>query len=140
MDALLWREGWVSVPEEEFGIEHDRICASEKWIMEGLGYQNTISRRIDRSTHVILCDFPLWQHYFLLAERQHKWATGTLDLPPAGLEKMPPTDRLFETVWTVDREWMPSIRALVTAAANAKPVFRIESFEELQTFEPKFTE
>lgn len=140
MDALLWRKGWVSVPEEEFDEEHDRICESDRWIMEGLGYQNTIRRRIDHATHVILCDFPLWQHYFLLAERQLKWANGTLELRPAGLERMPPTDRLFETVWNVDRDWMPMIRELVTAAEKTKPVYRIESFEQLKGFDPSFVE
>ncbi len=135
MDALLWTEGWVAVPENVFADEHDRLCAANDWIIEGLGHKETIARRVNRATHVILCDFPLWQHYWLLAERQIKWAAGTLELRPGGLETMPPTSGLFETVWTVDRDWMPMIRDLVAAAEKTKPVFRIDSFEELTAFE-----
>ncbi|MEO9959029.1 MAG: hypothetical protein ABJF07_01930 [Nisaea sp.] len=135
IDKLLWQEGWVPAPRVFYEEAHNSVIRDDNWIIEGLGMLETIDQRIDRANHVIFCDFPLWQHFWLLAERQLKWAHGTLELPPGGQKKMPPTQALFETVWRVDRDWMPTIRGLVSDARQQKSVQIIASFEELENFE-----
>ncbi len=48
---------------------------------------------------------------------------------------MPSTGRLFEIIWQVDREWMPTIRELCNAQeARGKSVTRLESIEDLDAF------
>lgn len=135
IDKLLWQEGWVPTPRVRYEEAHNRVINDDTWIIEGLGMVETIGQRIDRANHVIFCDFPLWQHFWLLAERQLKWAQGTLELPPGGHKEMPPTEVLFETVWRVDRDWMPKIRDLVAGVKQSKAVQIIASFEELENFE-----
>ncbi len=84
------------------------------------------------ATVIVLVDMPLWIHFQLAAERQIAWATGRLEHPPAGIASMPPTAGLFETIWTVDRDWMPEIRRLVDAAATrGVRVTRIPTLEQL---------
>ena len=78
---------------------------------------------------------PLWMHFWLAAERQIEWSRGAIEHPPAGLEKMPPTEALFRTIWEVDQEWLPEIRALVaTEEQRGKRVARINSVSELDEF------
>jgi len=49
---------------------------------------------------------------------------------------MPPTRALFETIWTLDRDWLPEIRErLAQAERSGTDVHRIGSPEELEIFE-----
>jgi hypothetical protein len=135
IDKLLWLKGWVAVSEEAFQSVHQQAIDNDQWIMDGLGKLGTISSRIERSTHVVLIDMPLWQHFALAAERQIAWSSGALGDKPGGLDQMPPTRGLFETMWVVDQEWMPSIRHLVDAAeAIGTQAIRIRNLAELEAF------
>jgi adenylate kinase family enzyme len=135
VDKILWRPGWVLAPEQDYAAEHDRILAEPAWLLDGLGRLESIAPRIERATHVILVDMPLWQHFWLAAERQIAWAQGALAERPAGLAEMPPTRAFFETIWTLDRDWLPEIRERLARAERAgTDVRRIGSPEELETF------
>jgi len=128
--------GLVLAPEPEYAAEHDRILAQPAWLLDGLGRLDSIAPRIERAIHVILVDMPLWQHFWLAAERQIAWARRELQEPPAGLAEMPPTRALFETIWTLDRDWLPEIcERLAQAERTSTDVRRIGSPEDLETFE-----
>ncbi len=135
LDALLWKPGWVASPETEYEAAHARIIAGNAWIVDGLGRRESIPQRLHRSTHILLVDMPLWQHFWLAAERQMAWSKGELSAPPGRISDMPPTRGLFETIWTVDRDWMPDIRHSVTCAeASGRTVIRIGSADDLADF------
>lgn len=107
-------------PEEDYARQHR---------------QGSIPERIGRATEVVLIDMPLWMHFWLAAERQIAWAGGRLEHAPAGIAAMPPTRDLFRTIWEVDRDWMPGIRALCTEAeAGGKIVTRLASVDEIDAF------
>jgi adenylate kinase family enzyme len=136
IDSLLWQPGWQLTPVEVYDAGHARLIASDAWIIDGLGRRDSIPARLQRATDIVLVDMPLWVHFWLAAERQLRWTRGTVELPPAGLEKMPPTEALFRTIWEVDREWMPEIRRIVAAEERkGKRVVRIGSIAELDGFE-----
>ena len=135
VDAFLWRPGWVLSSVEAYEDQHRRIIASDRWILDGLGRLETIADRLARATDIVLIDMPLWVHFWLAAERQIAWAAGSIDNPPAGATKMPPTEALFQTIWDVDQNWMPDIRRLADAEeAKGKHVFRLASVSELTQF------
>lgn len=90
---------------------------------------------MDRATEIILIDMPLWMHFWLAAERQISWASADLAHPPGGLLAMPPTRDLFRTIWEIDEEWMPGIRALCTdAERDGKTLHCIRSVDALEAF------
>lgn len=133
IDRLLWQEGWVLTPEDIYARQHREIIDRDDWVIDGLGRQNSIAERIGRATEIILVDMPLWMHFWLAAERQMAWASGKLEHAPGGIAQMPPTKGLFQTIWEVDRTWMPGIRALCSEAeAQGKLVTRLASVNELQ--------
>jgi adenylate kinase family enzyme len=135
IDRISWRDGWRPAPEAEYRIEHAQAIAQDRWVIDGLGRQDSIAPRLARATDIVLVDLPLWVHFRLAAERQIAWATGRLETPPAGLAEMPPTEGLFRTIWEVDRDWMPGIRDLVSAEERSgKNVFRLTSLEEVDRF------
>ncbi|MEO1017139.1 MAG: adenylate kinase [Pseudomonadota bacterium] len=135
VDELLWQPGWQLTPEAEYNSEHDRVVGGSDWIIEGLGRFDSIERRLERASIIILVDLPLWQHYWLAAERQIAWAQGQLEDFPGGIDEMAPTKALFETIWTVDQTWMPQIREMASRIERAGgDVRRIPSVEQLDLF------
>src|ERR1043166_6362178 len=62
VDRLLWQPGWKIAPETDYAREHARAIAREKWVMDGLGRQDSIAERLARATDIILIDLPLWMH------------------------------------------------------------------------------
>jgi adenylate kinase family enzyme len=135
IDTLLWQPGWRLAPVETYNAEHARLIAQERWIIEGLGRQESIPQRLSRSTDIVLIDMPLWMHFWLAAERQLQWAAGGLESPPAGIAQMPRTEALFRTIWEVDQTWMPEIRARVSEEEKrGKRVSRLASVSDLDNF------
>ena len=135
IDEILWRKGWQLAPELEYRTAHERILAQDRWVIDGLGRQNSIAGRLARATDIVLIDLPLWMHFWLAAERQIKWANGSLSDPPAGIKEMPPTRGLFQNIWEVDRSWMPQLRQLAAGErASGKSLVHLKSLEELDTF------
>ena len=91
--------------------------------------------RLQRATHIVLIDMPLWVHYWLAAERQVAWSAGRLEHPPAGSTEPAPLRGLFRTIAEVDRDWMPEMRKLVQAEEHVgKRVVRLLSFDALASF------
>ena len=133
VDKLLWQPGWKLAPEADYARAHAMAIAREKWVIDGLGRQDSIAERLERATGIILIDLPLWMHFALAAERQTGWAQGLLDHPPAGAAEMPPTRQLFRTMAEVDQTWLPDIRSMCAEAElEGKAVMRIGSLEEME--------
>lgn len=133
VDRLLWRPGWKLAPEADYARAHAAAIARDRWVIDGLGRQDSIAERLARATDIILIDLPLWMHFWLAAERQHAWVQ--LEHPPAGAAQTPPTRELFRTIWEVDRSWLPEIRSMCAEAELAgKPVTRLGSIEEIDAF------
>jgi adenylate kinase family enzyme len=136
IDSFLWLPGWQLVPAAKYQSEHSQLVARERWLLDGLGVRDSIPSRLVRATEVVLVDMPLWIHFWLAADRQVRWAAGQLQDPPAAISNAPPTRALFKTIWDVDREWMPEIRALVACEEKrGKRIFRVNSLEELEALE-----
>jgi hypothetical protein len=135
IDSLLWQPGWILTPADVYARQHREMISRDEWVIDGLGRQDSVAARFTRATEIILIDMPLWMHFWLAAERQIAWATGALDHAPGGIAQMPPTKGLFQTIWQVDQDWMPGLRALCTETeAQGKLVARLTSVDELQAF------
>src|SRR5262245_13863550 len=135
VDTILWLPGWRLAPAATYQSEHSRFLAQERWLIDGLGMPDSIPSRLARATDVVLIDMPLWIHFWLAAERQMRWAAGQLPYPPAGISEAPPMQYLFKTIWEVDRDVMPEIRALVAdEERRGKRIFRLTSLEERDGF------
>jgi adenylate kinase family enzyme len=135
VDAIVWKPGWEAFLQAEYEAAHAALIAEESWVLDGLGWTESLPERFDRATEIILIDMTIWMHFWLAAERQIQWALGKLEHPPAGVAEMPTTRAMFETLWETERDMMPDIRRLTDLAERAgKPVTRISSVEELDAY------
>ncbi|MBO9420306.1 adenylate kinase [Labrenzia sp. R4_2] len=135
IDEIYWLPKWTAVPSQIYEKDHDAAIEMPEWIIDGGGDLASVRKRVARATELILLDFTLWIHFWRAAERQMAWANGTLQHPPGGGQEMPPTGRLFEIIWDVDREWMPVLRKLCDDnEALGKSVVRLTSLDDLEAF------
>jgi hypothetical protein len=135
VDRLLWQPGWQLTPEPDYTRQHAEIIAQDRWVIDGLGRQDSIAERLARATEIVLIDMPLWMHFWLAAERQADWAQGRLDDPPAGAAEMPPTRELFRTMWEVDQTWLPELRSMCAEAElEGKAVTRLTGTDDIDAF------
>jgi len=139
IDAITWKPGWVAASSEEYNAAHAALIAQDAWVLEGLGWDESLPARFARATEIILIDMPIWMHFWLAAERQFKWMQGRLEHPVAGIAEPPTTEGMFQTLWETDRDSMPIIRRLTDEAEKAgKPVARIRSVDALNTYSGQF--
>jgi len=59
LDKLLWKEGWVRTPEEEFVAKHQEILQKEEWIIDGVAYKSTYDARFTQAEVILLLDVPV---------------------------------------------------------------------------------
>lgn len=135
IDTFQWRADWTQAPAEEFAAQHDEILAGEAWILDGVAGWESVEKRLACADTIVFVDLPLWMHFWLAAERQFDWLQGDAADKPAGYPTPPPTRDLFETIWKVDRDWLPRLRALIDdAEARGCRVFRIDDVAQLDGF------
>src|SRR5665213_848300 len=135
VDRLLWQPGWQLMPEPDYSRRHAEIIGGDRWVIDGLGRQDSIPPRLVRATEILLIYMALWMHFWLAAERQMAWSQGRLDKPPAGFDQVPPTKELFRTMWEVDQIWLPELRRMCDEAElQGKPVTRLSSIDAIDAF------
>jgi adenylate kinase family enzyme len=135
IDAITWKPGWEAFSQAEYEAAHAKLIAEENWVIDGLGWTETLPERFARATEIILIDMPIWMHFWLAAERQIQWALGKLENPVGGIAEMPTTRGMFEALWETDQEMAPVFRRLTDQAErDGKPVTRIASVEALDAF------
>lgn len=135
IDSILWQKGWKPTPEEDYNAIHQDIISSGSWIIDGLGRLDSLEARLMASTDIIVVEFPLWQHYWLAAERHVTWIQGEDVQTPGGHGDMPPLKALFKTIAEVDKTWLPKIKKLVLVAESAGvTIHRINDYQQLDSF------
>jgi adenylate kinase family enzyme len=134
VDQLQWLPGWKRVAAEDFAVVHARLVVEPRWIIDGWGEFDAIEARFLRCDTVVLVDFPLWRHYWWALKRQFMCVfRPRIDGPP-GCPMLPMTWPLLKMLWSVNRDAMPRLRALVDAQREMKRVIVIRSLAELRRF------
>src|SRR3954447_5477803 len=134
LDFLVW-EPARRTPLADYARQHAELVAGERWVIDGLGHRSSIDERIVRCTEIVLIDMPLWVNFWLATERHDAWVRGLSNAPPISPGGIPPVKELFESMWQVDRTWLPHIReTCAKAELQGKAVTRLGSVDEIDAF------
>jgi hypothetical protein len=113
IDSFLWLPGWQLVPAAKYQSEHSQLVAQERWLLDGLGARDSIPSRLGARNGNSLGRHATVDTFLARGRPASTVGSGTASRPPAAISNAPPTRALFKTIWDVDREGMPEIRALV---------------------------
>jgi len=134
IDQMQWRPGWQPAPKHEFADAHAKLLAEPRWIIDGWGDFEMIEERFRRANTIVLIDYPLWRHYWWAMKRQFRCLFRPRGDGPPGCPMLPMTWPLLKMIWTIDRQAMPRLRALVEAQRDREKIFHIRTLAELRAF------
>jgi adenylate kinase family enzyme len=134
LDKIQWKPHWQPAPLSEVREKHDEILSTEKWIIDGWGTWDLITRRFEAADTIIFIDFPLALHYRWAFKRQFK----SIFVPRADLPEncpmLPKTLELVRLMWMIHRQMRPRLKSMVESFKGRKLVIEIRSIGDLRRF------
>jgi adenylate kinase family enzyme len=134
LDKVLWRPGWQALPPEDFERVHAELIARDSWIIEGVGYDETIEPRFRAADAIIFLDFPLIRHYWWAAKRQIMCIFREREDWVDGCPMLPKTLYIARIIRAIHEETRPHILKLLRTYGRERSVFHIRAVAELNQF------
>lgn len=134
LDKVLWRPGWQALPPDEFGHIHEELINRDSWIMEGVGYDETLEPRFEAADTIIFLDFPLLRHYWWSAKRQIECIFRDREDWVDGCPMLPKTLYIARIIRAIHKETRPRILALLKRYERDRSIFHIRSLADLGRF------
>jgi adenylate kinase family enzyme len=134
LDKVKYQPGGIEVPDEEYKSIHQKILASDRWIVDGFGSLETLWPRLDEADSLIFVDLPIHVHFWWVTKR---FITGYSN-PPAGWPDRSPilksSINSYRVLWLCHKYLTPKYRQYVEQAKNTKSVYHIQSTEQIAQF------
>lgn len=138
LDQILWKPGWQALSPAEFDAVHEELIRKDEWIIEGVGYDETLEARFDAADTIVFLDFPLLRHYWWAAKRQIRCVFKQREDWVEGCPMLPKTAYIARIIRAIHRETRPKILSLLDKVRSEKAVFHIRSMSELKNFTDEY--
>ena len=71
IDNLKWDKSWKKKPEAMFKKVHNQLMRLDSWIIDGVGSETELYKRLHKANIIIFIDFPVKEHLRLIKEREN---------------------------------------------------------------------
>lgn len=114
LDALFWRPGWTTTPEDEWLETVREIVAADAWIIDGNYSGSELDIRLDRADTVIVMDIPRTKRLWRVLWRA-VWHGERPDMAPGCDERLFSVEYLkfLAWVWRYPKRRLPGIMAKI---------------------------
>lgn len=134
LDKIQYQSGGIEVPPEEYKHAHEKILATDRWIIDGFGCMETLWLRLNEADSLVFVDLPLYIHFW--------WVTKRLILsyfkPPEGWPERSPILKsslsCYRVLWLCYKHLTPKYRDYVKQVQNTKTVYHIKSTQQISQF------
>ena len=133
MDKIGWLPGWRLADNAHVDALHDRIMATQRWVIDGYGSRRSMEQRADLADTLILIDQPAWRHYWWAYKRNIKLLFQHNPDVPEGCSKWPLWKMMFGVVRQTRRTELGRLRKLLADRPH-KTQFVLRSPREIATF------
>ena len=134
LDKIKYQSGGTEVPHEDFLSAHQKILATDQWIIDGFGCMETLWLRLDKADTLIFVDLPLYVHGWWVTKRL---ITGYFK-PPEGWPSNSPILRSslnsYHALWLCHKYLTSKYRKYIEQAQNIKTVYHIRSTKQISQF------
>jgi adenylate kinase family enzyme len=69
LDKIKYQSGGTEVPHEDYKHIHDKILATDRWIIDGFGCMETVWLRLNEVDSLVFIDLPLYVHFWWVTKR-----------------------------------------------------------------------
>lgn len=120
LDKYYWKPNWERGPQEEFLAAHQRLCAQDKWIIEG-SYLKLLEERVAAADTIIFLDIPRSTCIWRVLKRSVRYWRTVMPGGPEGCK-----EQLFHIkfldflkwVWDFDTRYRSRALSLLEEAAK----------------------
>ncbi|OUL29932.1 adenylate kinase [Nostoc sp. 106C] len=134
LDKIQYQPGGAEVAHEDYKRAHQRILASDRWIIDGFGCIETLWPRLDEADSLIFVDLPLYMHLWWVTKRL---ITGYFQ-PPQGWPENSPIFKSslssYRVLWLCHKYLTPKYREYIKQAQGIKSVYHIRSTKQISQF------
>jgi adenylate kinase family enzyme len=134
LDKIQYQSGGTEVPQEEYKQIHEKILATDRWIIDGFGCMETVWLRLNEADSLVFIDLPLYVHFWWVTKRL---IAGSFK-PPEGWPENSPilksSIKSYRVLWLCHKHLTPRYREYIEQAQNTKSVYHIRSTEQIAQF------
>jgi len=134
LDKIQYQSGGKSVPPEDYKRIHEKILATDRWIIDGFGCMETVWLRLNEADSLVFIDLPLYVHFWWVTKRL---ITGSFKPPEGWPQKSPilrSSIKSYRALWLCHKHLTPRYRQYTEQARNTKSVYHIRSTEQIAQF------
>ncbi len=111
LDTLYWKPGWVESGQPEWTETVARLCAAERWVMDG-NYGGTLGMRMAACDTVVFLDMPRWLCLWRAMKRYVQYrGRARPDMTTGCPEQL--SFAFLRWIWRYPRERRPKILAML---------------------------
>jgi adenylate kinase family enzyme len=134
LDKIKYQSGGTEVPHEDYKRTHEKILATDRWIIDGFGCMETVWLRLNEADSLVFIDLPLYVHFWWVTKRL---IIGSFKPPEGWPEKSPilkSSIKSYCVLWLCHKHLTPRYRQYIEQAQNTKRVYHIRSTEQIAHF------
>ncbi|MCA9149001.1 MAG: hypothetical protein KDA92_06880 [Planctomycetales bacterium] len=123
LDALFWKVGWISTPQEEWRSVVSNAVAKPAWVMDGT-YESTLHLRIPAAETLVMLERSRLACLWRVCKRKLTIDDDNRPDAPPGQ----PVDWAFvRYIWRYDQVSQPQVDEAVRQYAADKPIITLKS-------------
>lgn len=131
LDKIKYQAGGKEVQYEDYRQIHERILASDEWIIDGFGCIETLWQRLNAADTLVYIDLPLFVHFIWVSKRLIKG----LGKNPEGWPKNSPiiqsSFNSYRVLLFCHRRLTPKYREYIKQSASIKEVYHLTSTKSI---------
>lgn len=125
MDKLQWGPHWIPVPLAEQEKTHDHWLAQGRWIIDGLGHDSMMEKRLRAADTLVLIELELWRHCWWAMKRQVVGIFRPRSDGPEGCALLPRSWQLAKAIRWGYRLGIPSLKKRIAEIGREMPEKRV---------------
>ncbi|MBN3562928.1 P-loop NTPase family protein [Aliamphritea spongicola] len=137
VDSLLYQPNGQEVDRQAYEAVHDKILASDEWIIEGFGplsSQASFNRRLEEADTLVYIELPYWVTYWLVTKRLLKGVFRKPEGWPEGSSVLKGSLQSYKVLKLCPKFWNDDFLQRVEKLSTNKSLHVIRSVSELNSF------
>jgi len=134
LDKIKYQSGGKSISQEDYKRAHEKILATDRWIIDGFGCMETVWLRLNEADSLVFIDLPLYVHFWWVTKRL---IAGSFK-PPEGWPQKSPILRSsltsYRVLWLCHKYLTPKYREYIEQAQSIKRVYHLRSPKQISQF------
>ena len=134
LDKIQYPSGGIELSIEDYKRTHEKILASDRWIIDGFGCKETLWLRLNEADSLFFVDLPLHVHFWWVTKRL---ITGYWELPEGWPQKSPilkSSLNSYRALWLCHKYLTPRYREYIEQSQSTKSVYHLRAIAHISQF------